>query len=317
MKIRIMTWRLVVLPMMGLLALAAQAGAVGPSSVVAIASTPSGHGYWLMNAAGQVFNFGDALSFSSVPAEFSAFPAEEGFYSGLAVTPDGKGLWAVTLGPAGVGGHVNTLGMARSFGNFALPACPAGSPCPCCKGLVAATNGTGLVGFTADGHVQILGRARNFGDFASHDPDNPTCENDDPDNPSCLVGLAAPTNGKGLWAVTLDGHVDTLGRVRNFGDFASGGGGTAGGCCSGLVAPTNGMGLWGFSADGHVQSLGRAPDLGDLPTPLSGDGYTSVVATPSGRGLWAVTEGGHVGTLGDAFFFGDLSDSGVCLSCVP
>jgi hypothetical protein len=173
----------------------------------------------------------------------------------------------------------------------------------------------GLWGFSADGHVQNLGKARNFGDFASNDPDNPTCANDDPDNP-CPSMVATPS-GYGLWAVTKGGHVQTLGRARDFGDFSSGDDGTGTVCCTALVAPPNGMGLWGLSTNGDVQSLGRAPNLGDLPAALPGDGYTSMVATPSGHGLWAVTEGGHVGTVGDAVFLGDLSDSGACLSCVP
>jgi len=281
------------LMVLALVSLRAQAGAVGPSSVVAIARTPSGHGYWLMNASGKVFSFGDALALGD-------FPTEEGAYASLVATQNGKGLWAITVGPAGVAGHLHALGMARDFGDFGLTDCCCG--CPCCRGLVAPTSDRGLLGLTSDGQLVSVGRVSDLGDFPPPLPEDE------------YVSLVATRSGRGLWAVTAGGAVKTLGSARTFGNFASTGGGT---CCRGLVAPTSGKGLWGFSADGHIQRLGRVPDLGDLPAPLSGDGYTSMVATPSGHGLWAVTEGGHVGTVGDAVFLGDLSDSGACLSCVP
>jgi hypothetical protein len=283
-----------------LVASSIRAGAVGPSSVVAITSTPSGHGYWLMNASGQVFPFGDALALGD-------FPPEQGMYSGLAATPDGRGLWAVTHGGAGVGGIVHTLGRARSFGNFASG---DGDPPACCDGLVAPTNGNGLWGLGSNGTVQALGRARDFGDF--------------PGGGTCCEGFVAPTNGKGLWGVTYGplggggGIVETLGRARDFGSFASGDDGTGTVCCRALVAPTNDRGLWGIADNGRVLAVGRVPDLGDLPAPLPGDTYVSAAVTPSGRGLWGVTEGGQVGTVGDAVFFGDLTcEDCVCLSSVP
>jgi len=135
MKSRVeMTLMMLVFPMIAAgSALATSAAAIDPSSVVDIATTPSGHGYWLMNAAGHVFSFGDA-------PDFGDLPAEEGTYSAMVAATNGKGLWAVTLGPAGVGGHLNTLGSVASFGDFASTGDPTGGG-SCCASLVGLTKG--------------------------------------------------------------------------------------------------------------------------------------------------------------------------------
>ena len=107
----------------------------------AIASTPSGHGYWLLNASGQVFNFGDALSLGN-------FPAETGDVFGT--RRDAR--WQRALGR-----YVWRRGCRRyraharertelNFGNFASEDESSGQTM--LQRLVAPTNGKGLWGLS-------------------------------------------------------------------------------------------------------------------------------------------------------------------------
>ena len=289
---------IVLLMMLGAVALAPQVTAIEPSSVVvAIARTPSGHGYWLMNAEGQVFPFGDALSFSLL----NAFPEGDRPYVSLVAAQNGKGLWALAAG-----GKVNSLGRVPSVAS----GCPCEGICDCDtdpKGLVGLRDGNGLWVLLDNGQVETLGRVPHLGDFPP------------PPSGDTYIGMVATPSGRGLWAVTRGGRLSRLGRVSgSIADCPGSGCCDDEGPCQGLVGTSNGSGLWVLGADGHVDALGRAPVLGNMPPPLAGDGYTSMVATPSGHGLWAVTEGGQVGTVGDAVFLGDLTCTDcVCLSCVP
>ena len=55
-------------------------------TVVAMAASPDGSGYWIVNGAGQVVNCGGALSLPSLgPINLPIV--------GMASTPDGQGAW--------------------------------------------------------------------------------------------------------------------------------------------------------------------------------------------------------------------------------
>jgi hypothetical protein len=59
-------------------------------SIVGMAATPDGKGYWLVNASGRIYQFGDAGSFGGTAVRTLNKPIV-----GMAVTPDGKGYWLV------------------------------------------------------------------------------------------------------------------------------------------------------------------------------------------------------------------------------
>ncbi|MHB1497712.1 MAG: hypothetical protein ACYCXN_07370, partial [Acidimicrobiales bacterium] len=59
------------------------------STVVALAATSNGKGYWLVTKTGQVFAFGDAKAYGHVKEKLSTVVA-------LAPTSNGKGYWLVT-----------------------------------------------------------------------------------------------------------------------------------------------------------------------------------------------------------------------------
>jgi hypothetical protein len=74
---------------------AANDGWPGPQSlpITAAVATPDGGGYWILEANGQVFPFGDATNLGSPP------PGSAGGFDPAAsmfATSDGSGYWVVT-----------------------------------------------------------------------------------------------------------------------------------------------------------------------------------------------------------------------------
>ena len=58
--------------------------------IVAMSSTPTGKGYWLVASDGGVFPFGDAAPFGDLSGHKAAAPIV-----GMAATPSGHGYWLV------------------------------------------------------------------------------------------------------------------------------------------------------------------------------------------------------------------------------
>jgi hypothetical protein len=88
------------------------AGSVGGAtgySIVGMAATPDGHGYWLVGADGGVLSFGDAHYYGSTGGKPLHAPIV-----GMAPTVDGHGYWLV-----GSDGAVFSFGDAHFFGTAA------------------------------------------------------------------------------------------------------------------------------------------------------------------------------------------------------
>lgn len=78
------------------------------ASIVGMASTPSGNGYWLVGSDGGIFSFGDAKFFGSMGAKKLSAPIV-----GMAATSTGKGYWFV-----GADGGIFSFGDAKFFGSM-------------------------------------------------------------------------------------------------------------------------------------------------------------------------------------------------------
>ncbi|HTT88074.1 MAG TPA: fibronectin type III domain-containing protein, partial [Acidimicrobiales bacterium] len=114
-------------------------------NIIGIVATPDNHGYWLAGSDGQVYTYGDAHNFGSLPAE----KVHVNDVVGMAATANGAGYWLI-----GANGHVYSFGNAHNFGSA------SGS----------SSKGLAIVGMarTFDGHgywvVQANGGISNFGD---------------------------------------------------------------------------------------------------------------------------------------------------------
>src|SRR5205807_144665 len=84
-----------------------QPGSSTAAPIVGIASTPSGHGYWLVARDGGVFAFGDAAFFGSTGNKTLNKPIV-----GVAATHTGQGYWFVASD-----GGIFSFGDAAFFGS--------------------------------------------------------------------------------------------------------------------------------------------------------------------------------------------------------
>ena len=115
--------------------------------IVAMAPTPSGHGYWLAAGDGGIFTFGDAR-FSGSAVGMANQPIV-----GIATDLSGHGYWL-----AGAYGAVYTFGDAPNLGGISI------STCACRSEVSRARRAGGATGSpVADGGVFSFGDALWFG----------------------------------------------------------------------------------------------------------------------------------------------------------
>ena len=127
------------------------AGRTFDGSIVGIASTPDGGGFWLVASDGGVFTFGDAQFYGSMGATHLDAPIV-----GMASTKDGHGYWLVASD-----GGVFAFGDAPFLGSMGGKSLNAP--------MVAIAANPDAVGYwtaAADGGVFAFGDAPFFGSMA-------------------------------------------------------------------------------------------------------------------------------------------------------
>jgi hypothetical protein len=155
-----------------------------------VASTPSGHGFWLLGVFGNVATCGDA-SYFGAPGDFST---ASGFVSvpdpiGIAATPDGNGYWV-----AGSDGGVFAYGDAGFYGSMGGKTLNAPI-----VGIAATPDGKDYWLVSSDGGIFAFGDARFDGSMGGQPLNAP------------MVGIAVNPAGPGYWTVASDGGVFSFG----------------------------------------------------------------------------------------------------------
>ena len=186
-------------------------------TVVGMAPTPSGAGYWLADANANVFAFGDAAYAGSAGCIDPAKPcggANSFSNSGIVAivpTPSGRGYWLVArhgglfaFGDAAFEGSLGCLnpsvacGGANSASDTAI------------VGMAATPNGGGYWLVDANANVFAFGDARYEGSAGCVDPAKP-CGGHNSFIDSRIVGLAPTADGGGYWLVGAHGSVFAFG----------------------------------------------------------------------------------------------------------
>ena len=163
------------------------------SPVVEIEPTPSGRGYFLVDARGRVFPFGDART--GIPDARSLALNQP--IVGMTVTPSGGGFWLVAAD-----GGIFAFGDAGFFGSTGDLRLNA----PVID-LAATPDGQGYHLLGADGGVFSFGRAvfaGSTGDIRLNRP---------------AVAMLMSPNGAGYWIVASDGGVFAFGGARFLGSM--------------------------------------------------------------------------------------------------
>ena len=201
--------------------------------VVAMASSPDGGGYWLVDAAGQVAAAGDAVSYGDAPS----LGLTVSHVVGIAPSAYGAGYWLVDAH-----GGVLAFGDAAAYGSMAGR--PLAQPV---VGISPTPDGHGYWEVAADGGVFSFGDAPFLGS-------RPGPVND-------VVGITASPAGHGYWLVGADGAVYAYGDAPFVGALTGRYPTTR---FVGLTPTLDGQGYWMTAADRTVVALGDAQ-----PTPTS------------------------------------------------
>jgi alpha-beta hydrolase superfamily lysophospholipase len=229
-------------------------------TVVGLASSGDGNGYWIASNDGSVEAFGDAPPLGGAPGINSPVAA-------IAATADGKGYWLVTqagsvyaFGDAGFHGDLG--GVALNSPIVAMAADPA-------------TGGYWLLG--ADGGVFSYD-APFFGSTGGIKLNSPA------------QGMVATANGKGYYFVASDGGVFAYGDARFHGSMGS----------TRLNRPVIGMaldpatgGYWLDASDGGVFAF-DAPFAGSTGAIALSEPVVAMAGASGRAGYWLVAADGQV-----------------------
>ena len=206
------------------------------SPVVAVASTPDGHGAYAAEADGAVIALGDARYQGSMLATALARPIV-----GIAVDPANGGYWLVASdGGVFAFGNAPFLG---STGGVALYR-PV-------VGMASTPSGNGYWLVASDGGIFNYGDARFYGSTGNVALARP------------IIAMTATPSGEGYWMVASDGGIFNYGDAPFYGS-ASGTGSTIVGMATGMSGnyddPLRGVaGLTSMRIDEGVDYGGSGP----------------------------------------------------------
>ncbi len=156
-----------------------------------MASTPSGHGYWLVASDGGIFSFGDAAFHGSTGAITLNQPIV-----GMASTPSGNGLLAGRVRRRHL--LLRRRGLPRLHGRH--DAQPADR-----RHGVDTQSGNGYWMVASDGGIFSFGDAAFHGSTGAITLNRP------------IVGMAATHTGNGYWFAAADGGVFSFGDAKFLG----------------------------------------------------------------------------------------------------
>jgi hypothetical protein len=241
------------------------------------ANHPSGNGYWLVDAAGNVFAYGGAPDLGGLPSEY-------GFWDwtvGIAPTQSGNGYWLATLSgrvyPFGDAGE-GVIDHGPLEDEWAIAIVPTD------------TNGYRLV--TTKGRTLPTSAALN----------NTTTTGPLFDD-APVIGAVATKGGRGYYVFNEKGRVAGFGEAAVFGSLHVV---KLLNTITAMAPSPSGNGYWLLADDGAIFAFGDATFSGS-PQSIDPDGFfTGILPGASGYGL--VTYQGRVHTFGGAQNHGSLYD---------
>ncbi|HEY3237938.1 MAG TPA: S8 family serine peptidase, partial [Acidimicrobiia bacterium] len=237
---------------------------------------PARSGYWMLDASGAVYPFGDAASAGDATAHLDGRNRRA---ADIEPVPSGRGYWLV-----------DTTGAVFAFDAPYLGGVDRRDlrPGESVTSLSATPGGRGYWLFTTLGRVFAFGDAGAFGDLGDVTLNGPV-----------LDSIATPS-GQGYYMVAADGGIFSFGDARFFGSM---GGVALNAPVQSLVPDPDGVGYWLVASDGGVFSFeaGFRGSLGGVPlnAPVTG-------MVPFGSGYLMVATDGGIFNFSDRPFAGSL-----------
>lgn len=254
------------------------------SPVVAVASTPDGHGAYAAEADGTVVALGDATYHGSMAGTSLARPIV-----GIAVDPASGGYWLVASD-----GGIFSFGGATFYGSTG--ALHLNQPI---VGMAATPDGHGYRFVAADGGIFDFGDAAFYGSTGGMKLNRP------------IVGMASTPDGSGYWLVASDGGIFSFGSAAFHG---STGGLQLSQPIIAMGPSADGGGYWLVASDGGIFNFGDAMFLGSGVNLASrfvgmavgaGSGYGNPMRGVTGLRPERVDEGVDYGGSGPIYALGD------------
>ena len=239
-------------------------------------------GYWLVDASGAVYPFGDAATYGDPTAKLDAAsgPGSAVRAVDLEPRPSMKGYWVLDSR-----GRIHPFGDAPHLGDVASGRLSAGEE-PAT--LSATPSGAGYWVFTNRGRAVAFGDAAVLGDMVGTTLNGPV-----------LDSVATPS-GKGYYMIASDGGIFAFGDARFAGSM---GGRALNAPVRSLVPDGDGIGYWLVAADGGVFAF-DAPFVGSMGGRPLNKPVRGMVRY--GNGYLMVAEDGGVFAFSDRPFTGSL-----------
>ena len=237
--------------------------------VEALTAVPSDN-FWLADAQGAVWNFGDAGAFGSA----ADLPLNHPI---VAITPttDAQGYWLVASD-----GGIFSYGDAQFYGSTG--AISLNRPI---VGMAPTTDDQGYWMVASDGGIFSYGDAQFYGSTGSIHLNQP------------IVAMVPTPDGKGYWLVASDGGIFSYGDA---GFYGSTGSLKLAQPIVGMAPTPDGKGYWLVAADGGVFNFGDAGFYGSAAGSGSLDPAEKIVSDQSGQGYWVEEQNGTAYPFGDA-----------------
>ncbi|MEO1061609.1 MAG: hypothetical protein AAFZ07_09340 [Actinomycetota bacterium] len=241
---------------------------------VTVPQTGDQTGYWMGDAGGELYGFGDAPDPGSVPGRVIA----------SASAPDGSGLWVLTDD-----GVVHALAGAADHGDVDVSLLAVGeTPAT----LSVLPDGSGYWVFTNRGRALPFGSATDLEDLVD-------LGIGDILNGPIIASVATPT-GDGAYMIGFDGGVFAVGDAEFHGSM---GGRPLNGPVVGVAPDPDGTGYWLVADDGGIFSFEA-----DFQGSMGGQPLNAPVvgAVPFGDGYLMVASDGGIFNFSDLPFLGSL-----------
>ncbi len=251
---------------------AGEPNGVSPTSVVGMASTPDGGGYWLARADGAVSTHGDAVNYGSMAGAPLNAPIAH-----VVATADGRGYWLVAAD-----GGIFSFGDAGFYGSMGGQ--PLNAPV---VGIAPTADGHGYWLVASDGGIFAFGDANFAGSMGGKPLNAP------------VVGMAPDPAGQGYWLVASDGGVFSFGAPF----YGSTGNLVLNQPVNGMASTNDGGGYWFVASDGGVFAFGDAGFHGSAGSLALDAPIVGMAVDRASGGYWLVGSDGGIFAY-DAPFLG-------------